>query len=318
MIIHLSWFGLNFLCFVLQSARDESPIAHKTPPRQSTSSIQVSEEELQQYFASADPLQKVSSPSSSHLEKVDETLMGEIPTDKGRVADLRASLFKLSESPDVPSASRKLYRQMALQVNDISAVYQLSRENYDHATQDLQRLRDLQAQKSSFLSSYQAVDRERQADLARKGELKDRLHQLNLEFTRIQNAIKELTPQLEQLDARLETHTERRFSLYVQASSLDPDILRLTTQKDGLEQDMQRGREGVDSANHQWDELRLLLNQAKEQPPTPSAEAGTVQAEESASAALESAPADVVATEVLATSGPLRFFLLGRRTWLLM
>lgn len=64
------------------------------------------EEELERYFLSLDAPEVAASPADADLSRVETVLVGEIPTDPNHVADLRASLFRLSSSSDVPPRKR--------------------------------------------------------------------------------------------------------------------------------------------------------------------------------------------------------------------
>lgn len=49
----------------------------------------ITEEEISKYFCTTNHFQTVSSPIANHLEKVEATLTGEIPTDRAKVFDLK-------------------------------------------------------------------------------------------------------------------------------------------------------------------------------------------------------------------------------------
>lgn len=50
-------------------------------------------------------------------------LAREIPTEEDQVADLKASLFKLSDSADIPELKKNAFQYIALQLGDLSNFY---------------------------------------------------------------------------------------------------------------------------------------------------------------------------------------------------
>ncbi|PNX81508.1 hypothetical protein L195_g037528 [Trifolium pratense] len=106
------------------------------------------------------------SPVTEHLERVNVTLMGEIPTDRAQVASLRTSLFKLANSADIPLPRREIFNQIGYEINDLAHKYNSSKEMYDHSSFGLKRLRELQETKSAFQAFYiLSFEAERQATL---------------------------------------------------------------------------------------------------------------------------------------------------------
>ena len=128
----------------------------------------ISEEEVNRYFASTDPLPTVSSPVNNHLERVNAALEQGIPTDREATAALRASLFKLASFPEIPSAKREVFRQIALQLNEVTHLYLRSRDCYDLASADLKRLQDLQSRRTGLQDNFLKLEGERIKALQRK------------------------------------------------------------------------------------------------------------------------------------------------------
>lgn len=83
----------------------------------------VTEEELERYFLSLDPLPVTISSLDFDLGRVEAAPIGDIPTDPVQVADLRASLFKMTDSAEFSELKRSAFWQIALQLGELSIIY---------------------------------------------------------------------------------------------------------------------------------------------------------------------------------------------------
>lgn len=114
----------------------------------------VTDEQVSQYFFVQDPFQTVPLPIASHLEKVEATLTGEIPTKKDHVVELRTSLFKLAHSVSCLNRSRLLLSRYPFNSMTSFCLYAKAKDGYNNAQHSLNRLRDLQAQKHGYTKTF--------------------------------------------------------------------------------------------------------------------------------------------------------------------
>jgi chromosome segregation ATPase len=197
---------------------------------------------------------------TEHLERVNATLMGEIPTDRAQIASLRTSLFKLANSADIPLPRREIFNQIGYEINDLAHKYNSSKEIYDHSSFDLKRLRELPETKSAFQAFYLlSFEAEKQATL-RKKEIEDRMTTLTNQLEIIKKEMTELTCESSQLSTQLTVLSDQRLKSCAEATSLDNELVGLLSQKVGLKKDLRSGIEGLADANRAWDRLRRMLD----------------------------------------------------------
>lgn len=120
----------------------------------------MTEEELARYFLSLDAPVATISPLEVDLGRVEVALAGEIPTGLAQVADLRVSLFRLSDSTDVP---------------------EVSKATQEVAQSTLHKLEALQVEKSGYRATFLSLDKEKNATLAENEQVAQRIQ--NIEST---------------------------------------------------------------------------------------------------------------------------------------
>jgi chromosome segregation ATPase len=197
---------------------------------------------------------------TEHLERVNATLMGEIPTDRAQIASLRTSLFKSANSADIPLPRCEIFNQIGYKINDLVHKYNISKEIYDHSSFDLKRLRELPETKSAFQAVYLlSFEAERKATL-RKKEIEDRMTALTNQLEIIKKEMTELTCESSQLSTQLTVLSDQRLKSCAEATSLDNELEELLSHKVVLKNDLRSGIEGLADANRAWDRLRRMLD----------------------------------------------------------
>lgn len=70
----------------------------------------VTEEELTQYFFNLDAPPAIPFPIDDQLHKIEDALVGKIPTDPVQVTELRSALFQLTKSAEMSDSKKNVCR----------------------------------------------------------------------------------------------------------------------------------------------------------------------------------------------------------------
>lgn len=168
---------------------------------------------------------------TKHLEKVDATLIGEIPTVRG---------------------------QVALHLNNVAHLYNKDKESHDSSshgscTTEIPLLKlffSLEAERKKALAKYEAINK--------------KMEELSAVITRLKKEIDVIRPESNSLATKINSFFDEKAHLYTQYSSLDHNVGFLQSQKIGLERYLAKGQDALAEANKTWDQLYRLLEYANQ------------------------------------------------------
>lgn len=191
------------------------------------------------------------------------TLAGGIPTDDDQVADIRVSLFRLSDSAEVTEVRWSAFQQIALELGDLSILYARARKTEGNAQSPLQKLADLQAEKNKYQANFISLGEKKNDVLADKERISQRINTIEATIASLKAELVDLTPKnsavTRELTATISTNLQK---LFRRSYSLDPTFKVLLPQKAGPEEYLQRGRDEILSTIAAWGELCASFEQA--------------------------------------------------------
>lgn len=105
------------------------------------------------------------------------------------MADLRASLFRLSSLAKVSELKKNAFRKISLQLGDLSNTYARARKTEESMQSSLQKLADLKAEKEGYQTTFLTLGQEKN-DVLRDHET------VNQQIVAIENTITSLQAEL--------------------------------------------------------------------------------------------------------------------------
>jgi hypothetical protein len=234
------------------------------PPAQpSTFPLDISEEEMREYFSEADFPSMISLAPHEDIYMVDEALQREIPTKIEDVAALRTLLFGLGSSNALPPSHREIYNKLALRLRDISRDYLGLKDQYEHSSCCLNEIKTLQSSKAVLRKVYLELDEERREDVKRKKEIEEKIGFFNEE-------IEKLTSKISKIDKKLKSNRSLMVSLFTDSTYIDSQLNPLLAQKAGLEMDFRNSQSGLKLKRQIWEHFRVSLEKARARHPLTS------------------------------------------------
>lgn len=112
---------------------------------------------------------------NDHFSHVEQFMLGDGPSDPTMLKSIWLSFAKVVKAPTVSDASRQLLNHINMEIVYLIFNHNMHQCRYHSTTTDLKQLRQLEAQKSTYTTKFQATKAERKVDLVKQERLNKRI-----------------------------------------------------------------------------------------------------------------------------------------------
>ena len=132
--------------------------------------LNITEEDLSEYFqslASSAPVVSDGYLIDDHFSHVEQFMSVDVPFYLAMLKSIRLSFAKLAKAPTISNATPQLLNHIRMTIADLIFNHNMHQRRYHFVVANLEQLRQLQTQKSTYTANFQATRAERQADLVK-------------------------------------------------------------------------------------------------------------------------------------------------------
>jgi hypothetical protein len=158
------------------------------------------------------------------------------------------------------SKQQELFKQLTLQIGDLSRGYLGFKDQRDRASRGLDQMQTLQASKLAITKTYADLEVKKKFILQRQKEVDERTICLQEQHKKIREELEQLAPDTMRLAVSLRSTNNRRSSLYIDSTHVDTKLNPLLIQKACLEMDFAISKDGLEAQRSSWERFKISMH----------------------------------------------------------